>query len=1414
MEFVEMNLRKLVSVILSAFVAASMLVAEAQSASASNDIYGLATVYQETNSRYIYNGIQLDEGLYISVNDSGNVQVWQRNADTGVVESIQRMPVNGVHPFSKWAKESATSAWVSAGRQMYNITSDGSNWNVSNPADCNTSDDNNSTPTVILPNPTGGVYVIYRDGKFVKLTASSGEISCTDLLTDVRGGLPLETTRIQDGLMVSSTSIMIVEIPYSDARSWMREIKLIDGTWVLQNRILLTPENMNTDRSWYNWQEWYNVINVDSSGVVWALQAIENRTWLQPFTNLNGTWTKGVAIDLYENNVSGFKFTSDGTLWVLRDYEDTQTVQAYEKIAGNFVPQRAERFLGGTITNLQPDKAGGVVTLNQPGIRHFKKASGEVPVFGTFDTSFTASIGGRGRLHISATGFPVPSFYIKGNLPENWIFSSINGGSADLDVYPVSGTAGVYNVMLGAKNQAGNVEIPLTVTVTGDSPLPKVYAQATSLTQAPSNSGLKVVATQSNGVWQTNPDANMVTKYNVATNNTITKVDSLRVGNNPRGLVLDPNGQSAWVANYDDGTIQRLSMSGSTITSEPAIEVGSGITSKPAALSFDSDGTLWVALEGDSAIQQVISGVPEPSIPVTGAAASSVKVIEANQGVLVVSAGSNQAAIFTKLNSTWSQLTTLTMRTNPMDFDFLNSTRIIGAMGSYVQEIVLSNGTWTVKTADWSQQARAVKKYDANTVLAAHSYMGVLSASGNSWTRGSTWSVWNMFLDVDLLSNGRFVTTTPNGAVYVSALINPISPVFTGAMSATATIGSTVEINIPSTQTPGLFRAFTSDVLPGGLALRINGGVAQIYGTPLNPADAGVWKSQIHLSNGYGMQTSSEFTLTLVNAPRFSSRVVAAFPLGIAGTFEVSATDNANIAVTSGSMPTGFRFVNNGNGTATISGTPQAGSSGDSVITLTASNGSGLSSTQDLIVRVTGQDPNIQWNPQTTIELPELNEFDPSQFATATGGGPISYSVTPGWETNSANCEVSFAGRITVRQPGECSVRASVGEFANYASDYVDVVFTAIKDATPIDWSTQDIELPGTDQLARPSVRPSIYSGAEVTYSVISGSQTTSDCSIPDRNSLAIAVTTMGTCKVRLHTDGTSRVEAQDLDVILNVVAASRGMSWAPTNTKVALATGSLVPSVRATVQGTGTVAYALANAGTTGCKVNASTGSLTFAKTGVCAVRASIAAQGIWAADTRIVEFTIYPQQLQVGKSIGAEKILQKSLAVNQGKAIPATAKIVYSIAGKACTLSGTTIVGQSAGQCTVTATAGKVSWSAPLEIDPMILAIGGTADGLAISTSFKRLWAAGATATITVDPSSAGICSSTGSKVTAVSSGDCKVNLVVQQPRAKKIDNVVEYKVVNGKRIKVTRTVTTYGPWPALQRWTAVITVPYQLA
>jgi MBG domain/Kelch motif/Galactose oxidase, central domain len=110
-------------------------------------------------------------------------------------------------------------------------------------------------------------------------------------------------------------------------------------------------------------------------------------------------------------------------------------------------------------------------------------------------------------------------------------------------------------------------------------------------------------------------------------------------------------------------------------------------------------------------------------------------------------------------------------------------------------------------------------------------------------------------------------------------------------------------------------------------------------------------------------------------APTITSSNNTTFTVGTAGSFTVTTTGSPAPALTkSGALPTGVTFTDNGNGTATLSGTP-LGTVGSYPITITANNGVSPNATQNFTLTVQKATPTatlaVSNSPQTYNGSPQ-----------------------------------------------------------------------------------------------------------------------------------------------------------------------------------------------------------------------------------------------------------------------------------------------------------------------------------------------------------------------------------------------------------------------------------------------------------
>ena len=132
---------------------------------------------------------------------------------------------------------------------------------------------------------------------------------------------------------------------------------------------------------------------------------------------------------------------------------------------------------------------------------------------------------------------------------------------------------------------------------------------------------------------------------------------------------------------------------------------------------------------------------------------------------------------------------------------------------------------------------------------------------------------------------------------------------------------------------------FAVDGVNQGGPVPVSGGTATFSTSTLTPGNHNV--NAVYSGDGSNL-TSNGFTTQTVNgvAPNITSANSTTFRVGVAGTFTVTTTGNPPSSLSeAGALPSGVTFVNNGSGSATLSGTPAAGTSGTFPFTITASNG-------------------------------------------------------------------------------------------------------------------------------------------------------------------------------------------------------------------------------------------------------------------------------------------------------------------------------------------------------------------------------------------------------------------------------------------------------------------------------------------
>ena len=207
----------------------------------------------------------------------------------------------------------------------------------------------------------------------------------------------------------------------------------------------------------------------------------------------------------------------------------------------------------------------------------------------------------------------------------------------------------------------------------------------------------------------------------------------------------------------------------------------------------------------------------------------------------------------------------------------------------------------------------------------------------------------------------------PNATQTFTLFVNNPPPAITSADNTTFVVGTFASFTVrTSPPDPSATVSFTG-TLPSGINFTPNGdGTATIDGTA--PAGSqGSYPINITASNGTLPDAMQTFTITVqdappvLEAPAITSDASTSFTVGTAGTFTITTTGSPTPTLTlDGAQPAWLSFVDNTDGTATLSGTPDAGSDLSYSFTITARNGVSPVATQDFTLRITPTPANAQ----------------------------------------------------------------------------------------------------------------------------------------------------------------------------------------------------------------------------------------------------------------------------------------------------------------------------------------------------------------------------------------------------------------------------------------------------------------------
>jgi hypothetical protein len=628
-----------------------------------------------------------------------------------------------------------------------------------------------------------------------------------------------------------------------------------------------------------------------------------------------------------------------------------------------------------------PDMGAGISVGSigdPPGIRFTSPAT----------TTFT--VGSAGAFTVTTQGGPVPAITLGGTLPTGVTFTDNGDRTATLAGTPGAGTGGSYALTFTADNGIGT---PKTQTFT------LTVNQAPALTSAAATT-FTVGVVGSFGVTTSGFPAPAIVRSAAPLPAGVTWVDN---GNGTGTLSGTPEpgtgGSYTFTFTADNGVSPAASQSFTlTVNGAPAF-------TSAAAATFTA-GSL-----GSFAVTAV--GTPTPTLTVSGTLPAGVTFVPSPGGTGTLSGtpaagtGGTHAITFTASNGVLPDATqpfTLTINQAPAITSANTATFVIGTPGSFT---VATSGFPLPTIARGGVGLPAGVQFTDNG-----NGTGTLSGTAQAGTGGS----------YAITFTAENVAGTSAAQNFVLTVNGPSA--FTSAPTTTFTVGVPGSFTVTAGGTPAPAITLTGGTLPAGVTFTSATGI--LSGTPA-AGTGGIHALTFTASNGVGPDSTQQFTLIVNEAPSITSAASATFLAGTPGSFTVTTLGFPAPALTmNGTPPSGVTFVDNGNGTGTLTGTPDATSGGIYILAFAAQNSVSASPPQTFVLTV-NQAPVVTSANSTAFSVGQAGSFT----VTATGFPAPSITHTGG----TLPTGVTFAAGVLSGTPasGSAGPHALVFTIANVA---------------------------------------------------------------------------------------------------------------------------------------------------------------------------------------------------------------------------------------------------------------------------------------------------------------------------------------------------------------------------------------------
>ena len=651
--------------------------------------------------------------------------------------------------------------------------------------------------------------------------------------------------------------------------------------------------------------------------------------------------------------------------------------------------------------------------VGTPASQNFTLIVGKAPAINSVNAT-TFTVGSAGTFSVTTTGFPAPSLTETGALPSGVTFKDNGNGTATLAGTPAAGTGGTFSITIKAHNGIGADASQSFVLTVDQAP---AISSAASSTFTINTLGAFTVTTTGF------PSAALSEVGTLPTG--VTFVDNHN-GTATLSGTATASGTFPFTITANNGITPNATQSFIlTVGQSPAITSGAATT-----FTVGSSGTFSVTT----------TGFPAPSLTETGALPSGVSLVDNGNGTATLAGtpaagtgGTFSITIKTHngIGADASQSFVLTVDQAPAITSAATATFSVGALG-----------TFTVTTTGFPSAALSEVGALPTGVTFVDNHNGTATLSGTASASGT--------FPITITANNGI---TPNATQSFTLTVNT-APAFTSANNTVFTVGSSGTFTISATGTPK--PSFTqTGSLPSGVTFHDNGdGTATLAGTPAANS-GGVFTLTITATNSAG-STNQTFTLTVNQAPAITSAASFTFTVGANSSFTVTTTGVPKPALSeTGALPSGVTFVDNGNGTATLSGTPASGTAGSFPITITANNGVTPNATQSFTLTVDTA-PVFSSANSTTFPVGSSGNF------TVTATGAVSFTETgalPSGVTfhDNGNGTATLAGTPAANTGGTYTITINAKNGAGTTTQSFTLTVTEAPAFTSNDTTTFDI---------------------------------------------------------------------------------------------------------------------------------------------------------------------------------------------------------------------------------------------------------------------------------------------------------------------------------------------------------------------